>query len=70
MSSIISYENKIVNGTSEKSRNSEAFKGLERYVAARQARKSESFLAWNRKVPETGTEKFKKVIEEKYNVKL
>ncbi|GFY60485.1 acetoacetyl-CoA synthetase, partial [Trichonephila inaurata madagascariensis] len=70
MSSAVSYEHKIVNGTSEKSQKIETFKGTERYAAARQARKSESFLAWNKKVPGTGTEKFKKVIEEKYNVKL
>ncbi|GIY81457.1 acetoacetyl-CoA synthetase [Caerostris extrusa] len=37
---------------------------------AMQTRKQESYLAWDRKVPGTETEKFKKIIEEKYNIHL
>ncbi|GBM33405.1 hypothetical protein AVEN_31409-1, partial [Araneus ventricosus] len=33
-------------------------------------RKKQPFLAWNKKVPDTNTEKFKKIIEEKYQIRL
>lgn len=57
-----------VNGTYEDKEKIDSIKGID--VPAAQIRKRDEYLAWNKKVPGTGTEKFKKVIEEKYNLKL
>ncbi|GFT14729.1 acetoacetyl-CoA synthetase [Nephila pilipes] len=57
-----------VNGTYEDKEKIGPIKGVE--IPAAQIRKRDAYLAWNKKVSDTGTEKFKKVIEEKYNLKL
>ncbi|GFT35533.1 acetoacetyl-CoA synthetase, partial [Nephila pilipes] len=36
----------------------------------KQAKEENNCLIWNKKVPDTETEKFKKIIEEKYNLKF
>ncbi|GFR20327.1 acetoacetyl-CoA synthetase [Trichonephila clavata] len=40
------------------------------YTNLKQAKVESNYLVWNKKVPETELEKFKKIIEEKYNLKF
>ncbi|GFT14728.1 acetoacetyl-CoA synthetase [Nephila pilipes] len=62
------YKNKTLNGTCGDNKKTEALNGEQIY--ATQLRKVEPYLAWNKKVTGTTTEKFKKIIEQNYNVKL